>query len=88
MIIATTGSEQGRKLNSGIASKILNFNQQIDPKCNVQIPRHQQNPDRNGLTKPGSERIDKTRIKLKTFVLICMFAYILGSIREEYRFSP
>jgi hypothetical protein len=50
--------------------------------------RHQQNPDRNGLTKPGSERIDETRIKLKTFVLIRMFSYMLGSIREEYRFCP
>jgi hypothetical protein len=35
MIIATTGSVQGSKFNSCIASKILNFNQQIDPKCDA-----------------------------------------------------
>jgi hypothetical protein len=40
-IIATTGSEQGSKFNSCIASKILNFNQQIDPKCIAQIPKMQ-----------------------------------------------
>ena len=30
----------------------------------VDETRHQQNPDRNGLTKPGSERIDKSRVGL------------------------
>jgi hypothetical protein len=29
------------KYNSCIASKILNFNHQIDPKCNAQIPKMQ-----------------------------------------------
>jgi hypothetical protein len=68
----------------------------IDKVCRKQTPQaasakpgsERIDKTRIGLTKPGSERIDKTRIKLKTFVFIRMFAYMLGSIREEYRFCP
>jgi hypothetical protein len=38
----------------------ITFSNNLNP--NIAFVRHQQNPDQNGLTKPGSERIDKTRI--------------------------
>jgi hypothetical protein len=34
-------SKAANLIHACIASKILNFNQQIDPKCNAQIPKMQ-----------------------------------------------